>query len=156
MGSPHPRVGPAVSGGWGLWGPAVDTTCAHCLDALGGNDCRGTNEWPSGLWQSAVAVQSPVRVPPRPLARGLSGCRKWSPTVHLGVSDGWRDSGDRLDGGCQSPWQLPWGSNDLTSESQFYTTSHTRAAAGRPLAPSESQADTCKVKRSRLDAGRSP
>ena len=39
--------------------------------------------------------------------------------------------------------------------SQFYTTSHTRTAAGRPLTPSESQADTCKVKRSRPTTRRS-
>lgn len=41
-------------------------------------------------------------------------------------------------------------------KSQFYTTSHTRTAAGRPLTPSESAASTCKQTRSRLDAGRSP
>ena len=41
-------------------------------------------------------------------------------------------------------------------KSQFYTTSHTRAAAGRPLAPSESQADTCKQTRSRPALGDRP
>ena len=41
-------------------------------------------------------------------------------------------------------------------KSQFYTTSHTRAAAGHPLTPSESQADTCKQTRSRPALGDRP
>lgn len=41
-------------------------------------------------------------------------------------------------------------------KSQFYTTSHTRTAAGHPLTPSESQADTCKQTRSRPALGDRP
>lgn len=67
--------------------------------AVGGreNSSVGAVSSLEGLW-------SPVRVPPHSLARGLSGCRKWSLTVHLGSLRWVEEVGDKMDGRDLMAW----------------------------------------------------
>ena len=63
VGSPHPRLEAAGSGGWGVGQRQWEQRVSPLLVSIGRDGCRGMRKQLGGLWHSTECVQSPVRVP---------------------------------------------------------------------------------------------